>query len=79
MVSKSDFKNLVVAGLLIMIFLIFLAYMAPYAYKYVSEGPDSINYTLSDVPGGGIVTGLAFVIIILALVAVAIIKVVDLV
>jgi len=77
MVDKRDFKSIATAGFLSLLTLIFLAFMGPYAYKYVTEGPDGINYTLADVPGGGIVSSLAFVLVMLAIVIVVILGIID--
>jgi TRAP-type C4-dicarboxylate transport system permease small subunit len=77
MVQKSEFKQIATAGFLSLLTLIFLAFLGPYAYKYVTEGPQDINYTLADVPGGGIVSSLAFVLVMLAIVIVVVLAIVD--
>ena len=86
--NKNDMKALVVAGLLFFMFLIALAYIVPYAYNYTTEGvvvgtneSDGTDIVMSveDVPGGGIVVGLAFVLGLLTFTIVAILKIVDLI
>lgn len=77
MVSQSEFQKIATSAFLALLTLIFLAYLGPYAYKYITEGPSSINYTLSDVPGGGIVSGLALVLVMLTIVIVVVLAIVD--
>ena len=78
--NKNDMKGLVVAGLLFFMLLIALAYIVPYAYHYVTTGPSDADIpSLDEVPGGGIVLGLAFVLGLLTLTIVAILKVVDMI
>ncbi len=80
-------KSLVIAGMLFFLFLILLAFLVPYAYHYVTEGVvvdqdeegEDIEMGLDDVPGGGIVSGLAFVIGVLVLVVVGVLKILDLI
>ncbi len=78
--DHKEMKSLVVAGLLFFLFLILLAFLVPYAYHYVQEGPEDEDIDgIDEVPGGGIVAGLAFVIGVLVLVVVGVLKILDLI
>lgn len=84
--DKKDMKALMVAGMLFFVLLIVLAYVAPYAYHYVTQGVtvtdssgNETTMTLDDVPGGGIISGLTFVLGLLVIGVVAVIKIFDLI
>ena len=84
--DKKDMKSLLVAGMLFFVLLIVLAYVAPYAYYYVTQGititgqdGNETTMTLSDVPGGSIISGLLFVLGLLVVGVTAIVKIFDLI
>lgn len=75
--NQSSMKTYVTGGILVLFALIIFAQLLPYAWKYMTEGPDNVNYTLSDVPGGGLITGLGIFLVVMALVIGLVIKALD--
>jgi hypothetical protein len=75
--TEGDMKKFVVGGILGIFALIIFANLLPYGYKYITEGPDNLSYTLADVPGGGLMSGLALFLLSMSLVVGLIIKILD--
>jgi len=77
--GKMEAKNFMIGIVLILVTLIFVVRLLPYMWKYIQESPEGVNYTVNDIPGGGILTGLAVFLIVLMVAIALVLKVFDLV
>lgn len=77
--SQADAKTFMTGIVLLIVTLIFFVRLLPYAWKYIQESGDNVNYTLTDVPGGGLVeTLVVFLLVLIGGIAI-VLKVFDLV
>jgi hypothetical protein len=76
--TKSEAVGFLTGIVLILVAGIFVARLLPYMYHYMTVSPSDINTTLSDVPGGGLWTGLIIFLISLVAGIALVLKVFDL-
>lgn len=77
--TKAEATMFMTGIVLLMVTLLFVVRLAPYIWKYMQEEPAGVNYTVSDVPGGSLLTSVVIFLLMLVSGIAIVLKVFDLI